>query len=366
MPSNVKHLLIGSTEAFSGKSATVLGLALQLQSRGLVIAYGKPVGTCLNGVLDGSADIPDPDIEFVAKTLNLPEQRLRKPLLSLNVSTIEDQLNQQTASDVPTTLGQYCQSVGGDLMLLEGPGSLDEGTLFNLSIGQIADAIDAPILLVARYHSALVVDALLSAKQRLGSRLLGVLINDIPEDQMEQVETRVRPYLERQGIPVFALMPRTPLMRSISVGRIVDQLHAEVLCCSDRLGLMVETLTIGAMNVNSALRYFRKGINMAVVTGGDRTDIQLAALETSTHCLVLTGHLPPSKEIIARATDLEVPILSVDSDTLTTVELIDQMFGQIRLHEPAKVACVQDLMEHHLDLERLLDFLQIKLPVAAS
>ena len=67
-------------------------------------------------------------------------------------------------------------------------------------------------------------------------------------------------------------------MRSISVRDIVGRLKADVLCCGDRLDLMVETLTIGAMNVNSALRYFRKGINMAVVTGGDRADIQLAAL----------------------------------------------------------------------------------------
>lgn len=155
-------------------------------------------------------------------------------------------------------------------------------------------------------------------------------------------------------------------MRSISVREMVAQLQAEVLCCPDRLDLMVESLSIGAMNVNSALRYFRKGINMAVVTGGDRTDIQLAALETSTQCLVLTGHLPPSDAILARASDLEVPILSVDFDTLTTVELIDQMFGQVRLHEPIKVECVRQMMAQHLDLERLLAALDLKLPTTAS
>jgi hypothetical protein len=108
------------------------------------------------------------------------------------------------------------------------------------------------------------------------------------------------------------------------------------------------------MNVSSALKYFQKAQNMAVVTGGDRTDIQLAALETSTQCLILTGHLPPSPTILSRADDLEIPILSVDLDTLTTVEIIDRAFGQVRLHEPIKVQCVRQLVAEHFDAKQLM------------
>ncbi|MBD0334701.1 MAG: phosphotransacetylase family protein [Cyanobacteria bacterium Co-bin13] len=362
MPRTVKHLLIGSTEAYSGKSATVLGIAFQLRASGFDIAYGKPIGTWL----DEANGLGDPDVAFMAQTLNLPQERLRPPILSLTADTIEAQLGKNGDQSHLHQIDQYCQSQGEDLLLLEGPGSLDEGVLFNLSLPQMAEAVDAPVLLVARFHSALVVDALLSAKQRLGQRLVGVLINDVPTNQILAVETSVVPYLERHEVPVLALIPRTPLMRSISVREIVASLKAEVLCRPDRLDLMVESLSIGAMNVNSALRYFRQGNNMAVITGGDRTDIQLAALETSTQCLVLTGHLPPSAEILARATDLEVPILSVDCDTLMTVERIDQLFGQVRLHETVKVECVKQLMATHLDLTRLLSLLNLKLPVTTS
>lgn len=361
MPKTSKTLLIGSTEPHSGKSAAILGLAFQLQAHGLRIAYGKPVGTCLNG----ASEALELDVEFIAQTLGLPTEDLRLPLLSLNVATIEDQMSVTGEADYLHRLSQACQEGAEDLLLLEGPGTLDEGALFDLSLPQIAATIEAPVLLVTRFHSALVVDTLLSAKQRLGDRLIGVVINDIPDDQMALVETRVKDYLERHGIAVLAMMPRAPLMRSISVREIVHKLNAEVLCCPDRLDLMVETLTIGAMNVNSALRYFRKGINMAVVTGGDRTDIQLAALETSTQCMVLTGHISPSEEILGRARDMEVPILSVDSDTLTTVERIDEMFGQVRLHETVKVECARELMAQHLDLERFIHLLSLKLPVSA-
>jgi len=105
---------------------------------------------------------------------------------------------------------------------------------------------------------------------------------------------------------------------------------------------------------------------MAVVTGGDRVEIQQAALETSTQCLILTGQLPPPPFILNRAEELEIPILSVDLDTLTTVEIIDRTFGQVRVHEPIKIECIRSLMNQHFDIERLLSQLGFNRAVAIS
>nr|WP_199328957.1 phosphotransacetylase family protein [Coleofasciculus sp. FACHB-1120] len=351
VPKAAKYLLIGSTEAYSGKSATILGIAHQLKEKGLDIAYGKPLGTCLS---ESQTDAMEEDVRLLAQVLKLPENRIRPTLLSLDEETIQRRLSGEDQTDYRQSLEQYRRVPSAPMVLLEGPGTLEEGSLFDLSLGQVAEAVDAAVLLVARFHSVLLVDALLSAKKRLGDRLMGVLINDIPPANLEAAETLVRPFLERQGIPVLGMLPRSELLRSVSVRELVSQLKAEVLCRPDRLDLMVQSLTIGAMNVNSALKYFRKGTNMAVVTGGDRTDIQLAALETSTQCLILTGQLPPQHFILSRAEDLEIPILSVDLDTLTTVGIIDRAFGQVRLHEPIKVECVRQMMAENFDIERLM------------
>ncbi|WP_035985745.1 phosphotransacetylase family protein [Leptolyngbya sp. KIOST-1] len=360
MPSSAKRLVIGSTESYSGKSAVLLGVGLQLQATGLDIGFGKPMGSSTG------QDETDPDLDFIVETLHLPATRFYPPSISLIEAAVADRLT--TAGQAPThySLESYTEHRGEDLLLLEGPGNLTEGTLLNLSVAHIAADIDAVVLLVTRYDSLLLVDRLLAAKAQLGARLIGVIVNDIPADAAAACAEMARPFLESQGIPVLALLPRSPIMRSVTVREIVARLNAEVLCCPNRLDLMVETLTIGAMNVNSALRYFRKATNMAVVTGGDRTDIQFAALETSTQCLVLTGQIPPSPEILERASDLEVPIVSVDSDTLSTVERIDELFGQVRLHEPIKVRCIQDLIATHFDMDRLLQLLDLKLPVSAS
>jgi uncharacterized protein len=352
VPKSAKYLLIGSTETYSGKSATVLGLSYQLQQAGLDISYGKPLGTSWN-VSVGS--VFEEDVQFIANSLNLPENRLVPTMLALDEVSVENRLRGEDKTDYQQSLvQQYLQMSKGDLVLLEGPGNLEEGQLFNLSLPQVADKLDASVLLVARYKSLLSIEALLSAKQRIGDRLIGAVINDIPSEELESVKNLLRPFLEQQGIPVLGMLPKSDLLRSVSVGELVKQLNAEVLCRSDRLDLMVESLAIGAMNVNAAVKYFRKRRNMAVVTGGDRVEIQQAALETSTQCLILTGQLPPPAFILNRAEELEIPILSVDLDTLTTVEIVDRTFGQVRVHEPIKVECIRQLMSEHFDLERLL------------
>jgi BioD-like phosphotransacetylase family protein len=102
---------------------------------------------------------------------------------------------------------------------------------------------------------------------------------------------------------------------------------------------------------------------MAVVTGADRTDIQLAALEASTQCLILTGAGEPLPQLISRAEELDVPVLKVEHDTLATVEVIEAAFGHVRLHEAVKASYAMRLVEENCQFERL--FSRLRLPIAA-
>jgi len=364
VPKSAKYLLIGSVEAYSGKSATVLGLSYQLQQKGLDVAYGKPLGTCLN---TSARTVVEEDVQFITNSLKLPTTRVAPTLLALDEISVQKRLRGEDKTNYQQSLLElYLQVPRGNLVLLEGPGNLSEGNLFDLSLLQVAEVLDASVLLVARYQSLLSVEGLLSAKQRVGKRLVGVVINEIPVEQLETVNSLLRPFLEEQQIPVLAMLPKSDLLASVSVGELVKQLNADVLCRIDRLDLLVESLAIGAMNVNSAVKYFRKRRNMAVVTGGDRVEIQQAALETSTQCLILTGQLPPPPFILNRAEELEIPILSVDLDTLTTVEIVNRAFGQVRVHEPIKVDCIRQLMSEHFDIDRLLSQIGLNAATALS
>ena len=350
MAKSAKYLLIGSIQTYSGKTGTILAMARQLQAKGLSIAYGKPIETCINEL---ETDKEEGDVKALAEILTLAPKQVRSPLLYLNKKTIDKRLQGEDTTDYVQALTHYVQQLEGDLVLLEGGGTILEGSIFNLSVEQMAQNLDAPVLLVACYSSLLVVDSLLEAKKYFGDRLLGVLINNVDTEQLEEVQNIVKPFLEKQGIAVLGTLPSSSLLRSVSVREIARQLKAKVLCRADRLDWMVESLTIGAMNVNAALEYFRQGENKAVVTAGDRTDLQLAALETSTSCLILTGNIPPQPLILSRAEDLEIPVLEVNLDTLTTVEIVDNAFGRVRLQESIKVECIEKLMAEYFDFDRL-------------
>ncbi|KGG12914.1 MULTISPECIES: phosphotransacetylase family protein [Prochlorococcus] len=361
-----KTLIIGSCEPFSGKSALVLGIAKYLKDSGKDIRFGKPLATSFEFELGTHSEpekLIDDDVRFVGSILGLTQEQLIPSVHLVAAETAEKRLQESTLEPGEgfKLIQDQLENAFEGLNILEAAGSLHEGLLFGLSLGQVAKALNARVLLVHLWEDSRSVDALLAAKEQLGENLAGVVLNAVTPDDLQSLKARVIPTLNSLGFDVFGVMPRSPLLRSVTVEELVRRLHARVICCEDRLELMVETLTIGAMNVNSAMEFFRKRRNMAVVTGADRTDIQLAALEASTQCLILTGAGEPLPQLINRAEELEVPLLKVDTDTLSTVEVIEQAFGHVRLHESVKANYAFRLVQEHCELSRFMEAIGISL-----
>jgi len=148
-----KYLLVASNQPYTGKTATILGLAHQLRQRGIKLGYAKPIGTCFND-LDTTQD--EQDISFITQTLDLSATQIKSPLVLLNQKTITDALDSH--GDDSFDVLSYCNSIEGDLVLVEGAGNLSQGNLFNLSSPEVAEKIDASVLLVVKYDALQIVD----------------------------------------------------------------------------------------------------------------------------------------------------------------------------------------------------------------
>lgn len=349
----MKSLYVTSIERFSGKTATCLALGKHFQADGYRVGYLKPLSTQPWRI---GGKIADEDAVFVKETLGLAAPAWELSPVVVTPEFLREHLRGNGKGDLMEKVKQaYAQAAKDlDILLLEGGASLREGHAVGLPTPVVASELSSNVLVIIRYRPDVrVLDDALSAKRRLGEVLSGVIVNRVPAEEAEYLAELAVPYLEKRGVPVFGSIPEVPGLAALTVAELVETLGARVLTEDTNMEAMVETLTVGAMTAETALHIFRKQTNKAVITGGDRTDIQLAALETSTTCLVLTGNLHPSSMIVKQAEARSVAVLLVPTNTMETVEKIERVFGKTRLGQPAKLAQFQELLDKHVDVERL-------------
>jgi BioD-like phosphotransacetylase family protein len=341
---------------FSGKSLITLGLGLLLREKGLSIGYIKPYGKI---PLKQEGKIIDADADFMKKALGISEP---SEVVSPFVATFEAQnsLLKGKPSDRFEDVRKALSAITGkDLVLVGGAADFYEGATFGINTLKLIRHLNAKTLVVEPWNGDSSVDSIVGAKELLGDNFLGAVINKVPQVAHDHVKNAVRPFLEKRDIPVFAALHRDILLDAITVRQLNEILGGKVLCCEEGLDDFIESFSIGAMDVDSALRYFRRTPNKAVITGAHRSDIQLAALETPTKCIVLTGGLYTNDVIIGKAKTTGVPVISVHEDTYSTVEKIESVLGKIRIREQKKVVKTKEIIEKEFDLGRLLTELKL-------
>ncbi len=344
-------LYITSAETFSGKSALCIGLGLRLKKDGLKVGYMKPVN--VNCAVNEGVPFDD-DVTFAKQVFEMSEPFELVSPVALTPAKREQQLRGPETDYEPKLKDAFAKvSANRDVMVLEGGRSLREGYVAGLPPKRVIDLLGAKVITVLRYDEALTVDRALTAQNYFAETLLGLVINAVPKSQTDFVKDIVVPYLQRHHLTVLGVLPKDQVLTAPSVRELAEGLHAEILCAQDRCDELVEHMLVGAMGVESALSYFRRKPNKAVITGGDRADIQLAALETSTRCLILTGNLYPSPQVLNRADELGVPVVLTRLDTLATIEIIEGYFDRSRFQQPQKVARFSAMLEEKFDFGAL-------------
>ncbi|HVN22397.1 MAG TPA: phosphotransacetylase family protein [Syntrophorhabdales bacterium] len=351
---------VTSTERFSGKTAFCVGLLRWLKQAGHTVGYMKPISTSALGTGD---QVIDEDARFIKAVLGLSEPlEIMSPILFTDKDE-EVLLRTTDPSDFEERVRAAHAVVadGKDVVIMEGGSSLREGWIINLAPPRLAELLDAHVLVVVPYAVGLhAVDDLLAARSWLAGRLLGGAINSVPRHRMDFVKGAIEPFLNRHSLPVFAVVPKEKSLFSVTVSELAHELNGEILCCTKSIDELVENMVVGAMGVESALSHFRRVTKKAVVTGGDRPDIQMAALETSTSCLILTGGMPPNPLIIGRAEDRKVPIILTRHDTFQTVGIASSFLGKTRFHQEKKVPYFEKLLAGHMNFDAFLTALGIK------
>jgi len=348
-------LLVTSTETGIGKTATALALARAADRGGAAVGYMKPKGTRLTSAVGKTRD---EDPMLARELLDFEAEMHEMEPIVYSPTFIQEVLQgREDADDLRDRVVENFDALSADrdVMIVEGTDPLSTGSIVDLTDADIAEAIDARVLLVAGYDSIADVDDVLSTARALGDRLAGVLFNAVADAAMDELNTDVVPFLEGEGVPVVGVLPRVTELAGRPVSELADSLGAEVLTSDAPLDAHVERFTVGAMGSDSALTHFRRTRDAAMIAGGDRADIHTAALEAAgIEVLILTGGLRPPGAVLGRAEEEGVPVLLVQSDTRTTIDRVSDVLRSGQTRTERTVDRMGELLDDGVDVETLL------------
>ncbi|MFH1169254.1 MAG: DRTGG domain-containing protein [Chloroflexota bacterium] len=308
-------LYVVSAQAAAGKTAICAGMGKSLQDAGKKVGFLKPGA-------DGG------DAAFMNQVLALPEavESLSPP-----------------AGDISRVKEAFARvAAGKDVVLLEG--RLDIGTL------DAARELDARVIVIEDYSQP----AEGTGYEGFSPGLLGVIVNKVPTSQMERVRVEAAARLGGAGIKVLGVLPEARALAALTVGQLAESIQGKILNNSEKSSELAQNYMLGAMVVGSGLDYFGRKADKAAVIRNDRPDMQLAALETPTRCLVIAGGAAqPIYSVRYKAEKKGIPIILAEGETNTVVAGIEAALNNARFSKAKKLPKLVEIMRQQLDLRAI-------------
>jgi hypothetical protein len=346
--------LVTATGEGVGKTAITLALARIAAARDQDVGYMKPKGTRLQSNVGKTLD---QDPMLARETLGLDAEMHQMEPVVYSPTFVEGAIRGTEDTDalrdrIATSFETLAD--GRDHVFVEGGGEWRTGGVVELTDPDVAELLDARVVLVAEYESPGDLDAVLAAADAFGDRLAGVVFNKVSDAAYDSLGQDGIPFVESRGIAVFGALPHEKELAGVTVAALADELGADTLT-DVSTDAFVERFLVGAMGGDEALRHFRRARDAVVITGGDRADVQTAALDASgVKCLLLTGGHRPSGAVLGRAAEADTAVLAVNTDTATAIDRVESVVHGGRTSDARTVDRMAELLDAHVDVDGII------------
>lgn len=316
----MKKLIIGSLAKSAGKTSVIVGLT---KAYGKTIGYMKPFGDRL---LYKKKRLWDYDSALVTGIFGLKEnpEDMSIGFEHAKLRYMYDEAEtKKKLSEMASHNGE-----GKDILFVEGPENLAAGVSIHLDVISAARNLGGRLILVLSGSEDSIIDGAAFINKYIDMSqvdLAGVIVNKVHD--VEDFKNTYLGSIAGLGINVLGVIPYQKVLGRFSVGYLADALFARVIAGEAGLSRMVKRIYIGAMAADTVVRdhIFEKEDKKLVITGGDRSDMIIAALETDTSAIIVTCNVLPEPTIISKASELGVPLLMVSADTYQVVKQIDAL-----------------------------------------
>src|SRR5580693_7995491 len=275
------RVYIAATRQNEGKTTTSIGLLAALQKYYPRIGYIKPVGQRF-------VEIEEQKIDEDTVLMDQVYQ-LNCPLLDMSPIAVEPDFTRKylQSSNNEALVKKIVKAFDRvawekDFVLCEGSGHAGVGSVFDLSNAQVAQILDAKVIIISQGGIGKPIDEVYlnqAVFEREGVEGIGVILNKVTPDKIDYITEFARRGLKRKGLDLLGVLPHHHILSRPTMAAIKEELKAQQLNNSGQLDNMVVSTFVGAMSAENAESHFKRGT--LVITPGDREDIVLAATTTA-------------------------------------------------------------------------------------
>lgn len=337
-------VVIGSMRKSAGKTSIIVGIAGALKKK---MAYLKPFGERL---LYRKKRLWDYDSALITHIFGLQEDPVDMSI-GFDHSKLRYMYDEEgTRQKLLETMAHISRDK--EILFIEGGKDLTYGISIYLDTLSLARYTGSKLFIVVSGEEDTILDEILFLKKHVdltGVPLGGIIVNKV--QNLDEFQNTHLPVINKMGVRVIGVIPYQSELTCFSVYYLADRLFAKVITGEGGLKRVVKNIIIGAWSANVFLQspVFKKE-NKLVITGGDRTDMILASLESDTSGIILTNNILPPPNIISKATERNIPLLMVFSDTYQTAKQIENLEPLLTKDDTDKVELLKELCRKHVDL----------------
>ncbi len=190
---------------------------------------------------------------------------------------------------------------------------------------------------------------------------LGIIINKVPRKDLAKAKEKILSEMADTGIKLLGLIPEERILAAPSIADLAEAVQGKILNDADSASNLIENIMVGASTFDRGAAYYSRKDNKAVILWGERpgfrkaalSNYQLAAMQTSTRCLIVSHNGTPVPPVAAKTAELKIPFVSAPGTVPELVNAIEKAMENLKFHQEARIPRLIQVLCNTIDLKQI-------------
>lgn len=356
------RIFISATAQHAGKTTTSLGLYKLFENLGNSVSYIKPVGqrslTYRGHIVDEDAVLFKANLKCktpleAMTAVTVPKGFTEKYIFNRNKAQIYDDIDNAVMSLNKDT----------DVTIIEGTGHAGVGSVFDASNAVVACLLGAKAVIIAGGGIGKCLDQI-ALNQALFLRenveIMGVVINKVLPEKYDKIKRVVGQGLKNMGLECLGVIPYEPDLTFPTVEQLINDCGFELLYGNETQSQKHIRQNLVAALPPENLSAEIKEQALLIIPGGcahslfqDSTMVVVKKRICDISAILFADGYKPSTKELEQLKSLEIPTLFTSKDTFSVSAKLGSLIVKISPRDCVKVNNACQLMEKHLDMNRI-------------